>query len=100
MCPMTQGANGRRCGKGFTMHGFARLRLVGTAPIDGVDDCAADDLPGPLPFPTCIRELPVGSHGGCAAAQAILALEQVDLSLDKLRAQLEGSHEEEGPRAA
>ena len=100
MTPMSQAANGRLRGKGFTMHGFARLRLVGTAPIDGVDDCVADDVPGPLPFPTCVRDLPIGSHGGCAAAQAILALEQVDLSLDKLRAQLESSHEEEGPRAA
>lgn len=82
------------------MHGFARLRLVGTAPIDGVEDCATEDVPGPLPFPTCIRDLPIGSHGGCAASQAILALERADLSLDKLRAELNGAHGEEGPRAA
>ena len=82
------------------MHGYARLRLVGTAPIDGVDECAMDEVPGPLPFPTCFRELPVGGHGGCAAAQAIHALDCVNLSIDKLRAQLEAAHEEEGPRAA
>lgn len=82
------------------MHGFARLRLVGTAPLDGVEESITDDLPGPLLFPTCVRDLPVGSHGGCAAAQAILALERVDLSFDKLRARLEETRGGEGPRAA
>lgn len=59
-----------------------------------------DDAPGPLPFPTCIRELPIGGHGGCAAAQAILALDRVELSLEKLRAKLDANGPEDGPRAA
>lgn len=102
---LTQVADGRRRGKGFVMHGFARLKLVGTAPIDGAEECAMDDVPGPLPFPTCVRDLPIGSHGGCAAAQAILALERVDLSFEHFRAHLESAAETpelggEGPRAA
>jgi hypothetical protein len=82
------------------MHGFARLRLVGTTPIDGVEECSMDDVPGPLPFPTCVRDLPIGSHGGCAAAQAILALDRVELSLVKLRAQMAAKAPGDGPRAA
>lgn len=97
---MSQAAHGSRRGKGFTMHGFARLRLVGTLPVDGVEECSADEVPGPLPFPACVRELPIGSHGGCAAAQAILALDRVNLSIDKLRAQLEAARGDEGPKAA
>jgi hypothetical protein len=97
---MAQATHGTRRGKGFTMHGFARLRLVGTLPIDGVEECSIDDVPGPLPFPTCVRELPIGSHGGCAAAQAILALDRVNLSIENLRAEYEASHGDEGPKAA
>jgi hypothetical protein len=82
------------------MHGFARLKLVGTAPIDGVDRSEQDDVPSPLPFPTCMRELPIGTHGGCAAAQAILALDRVEMSLEKLRAKLALESREEGPHAA
>ena len=100
MKTVSQDAIGRRRGKGLTMHGFARLRLVGTLPVDGVEECSTDDVPGPLPFPTCVRELPIGSHGGCAAAQAILALDRVNLSIDRLREQLEAAHGDEGPRAA
>ncbi|MEY3143751.1 MAG: hypothetical protein RLY21_2244 [Planctomycetota bacterium] len=100
MTPMSQDANGRRRGKGFTMHGFARLRLVGTLPVDGIEECSADDVPGPLPFPTCVRELPIGGHGGCAAAQAILALDRVNLSIERLREQMDAAHGDEGPRAA
>ena len=45
------------------VHGFARLRLVGTTPIDGIEECPKDDFPKPLPFPTCVRNLPRGGHG-------------------------------------
>jgi hypothetical protein len=97
---MSQAAQGSRRGKGFAMHGYARLRLVGTLPVDGVEECSTDEFPGPLPFPTCVRELPIGSHGGCAAAQAILALDRVNLSIDKLRERLQAAHGDEGPKAA
>jgi hypothetical protein len=47
-----------------------------------------------------MRELPIGTHGGCAAAQAILALDRVEMSLEKLRAKLAHESREEGPHAA
>lgn len=79
------------------MHGFARLRLVGTAGIDGIEECRKDDVPGPLPFPTCVRSLPVR----CGSATAALeALERVSLSFEKLRAEIERDDDDDAPRAA
>lgn len=88
------------------MHGFARLRLVGTLPIDGVEECSFDDAPKPLPFPACVRDLPVGGRGGAESNMfdALGALEQVSLSFEKLRQELDGNHTPNpshgGPRAA
>ena len=68
------------------MHGIARLRLVGTSPVggetvDGIEECHQDDLPQPLPFPTCVRSLPRRSRGNAAEA----ALDRVTLSFERLR---------------
>ncbi len=82
------------------MHGFGRFRLVGTAPVDGVEECGTDDLPEPLPFPTCVRDFPTGGRGACAGARAMEALTRVNFSIERLRDALESSHDEEGPRAA
>ena len=97
---MTQDATERHRGKGFAMHGFARFRLVGTAPVDGVDECGTEDLPESLPFPTCVRDFPTGGRGACAGARAMDALTRVNFSIEKLRDALESSQDEEGPRAA
>jgi len=79
------------------MHGFARLRLVGTAAIDGIEECRTDDRPGPIPFPTCVRDLPVR----CSGAAALDALDRVSLSFEKLRAEIERQDDGyDGPRAA
>lgn len=76
------------------MHGFARLRLVGTSPIDGatvdgMEECRKDDFPQPLPFPTCVRTLPRHSTGNAALA----ALDRMTLSFDRLRAELESEQD-------
>lgn len=92
------------------VHGFARLRLVGTSPIDGttvdgMEECRKDDFPQPLPFPTCVRTLPRSSAGNAAFA----ALDRMTLSFERLRAELEsekdrqdgsGPGNDHGPRAA
>lgn len=84
-------------GKGSIVHGFARLRLVGTTPIDGMEECPKDDLPQPLPFPSCVRDFSRRSRGNAA----LDALDRVNFSLDKLRRELEqDSRNDDGPRAA
>ena len=85
-------------GKGSAVHGFARLRLVRANPIDGMEECHIDDCPQPLPFPTCVRALPRKGGGGYGAEQA---LDQVTLSLARLRAELERDDgPDDSPRAA
>ncbi|MFM7051389.1 MAG: hypothetical protein ACKOYN_04540 [Planctomycetota bacterium] len=80
------------------MHGFARLRLVGTKPIDGIEECQTDDVPQPIPFPTCVRNMP-SPRGG----HALDALEQVVLSFSKLKQDLVAladDGDDDRPRAA
>ncbi|MCE2882459.1 MAG: hypothetical protein LW636_08900 [Planctomycetaceae bacterium] len=80
------------------MHGFARLRLVGTKPIDGIEECLTDDVPQPLPFPTCVRNLP--SPKGHSALDA---LEHLSFSFEKLKRDLDALATDgldDGPRAA
>ena len=83
------------------VHGFARLRLVGTKTIDGIEECPKDDFPKPLPFPTCVRDLPRGGR----AHEALDAMDHVEFSLAKLRAALDAvqqasGNDGNGPRAA
>lgn len=87
------------------MHGFAGLRLVGTNPAkgfeaEGIEECRHETGPAPLPFPTCVRDLPVGRHR--AGDDALAALERVSFSLDALREALAKSEacDDDGPRAA
>jgi hypothetical protein len=69
------------------VHGYARLKLVGTPPIDGIEECPKDEYPKSLPFPTCV--------------QTLLALDNACFSLAKLRAALdETCAHDDGPRAA
>jgi len=89
-------------GKGSAVHGIARLRLVRANPFDGMEECPNDDCPQPLPFPSCVRTLPRKGSG----YHAEQALEQVSLSLARLRLDLErnaGTDDgptDHGPRAA
>jgi len=80
-------------GKGSIVHGIARLRLVGTQPLDGIEECQQDDFPKPLPFPSCVRNLPrrASGHG------AMEALDRVSYSLDRLRRELENDDRHGGP---
>ncbi len=65
-------------GKGVhPMHGSARLRLVG---ITGAQ--AAETLPQPLPFPVCIRDLPI--HSRAASEDALMAMEAVSRKMNDL----------------
>lgn len=75
------------------MHGIARLRLVGTQPLDGMEECQQDDFPKPLPFPSCVRSLPRRSSGH----GALEALDRVSYSLDRLRRELETNDRHDGP---
>ena len=80
-----------------TMHGFARLKLVGTPALDGLSESFVDDAPKSLPFPSCMRDLNRGSrdHG------ALDALERVTFNFEQLRNELATTHgSHEGPRAA
>jgi hypothetical protein len=83
------------------MHGFARLRLVGSSPIVGVEECSFDDAPKPLPFPTCFRELPVGGRRR-VTDDALAALDRVTLSFERLSRELRDDTQpgHDGPRAA
>ena len=79
------------------MHGYARLRLVGNQPFEGMEECPNDDLPQPLPFPTCVRDFNRRSRGHAA----LDALDRVTFSLDTLRRELEQTaSDNDGPRAA
>ena len=82
------------------MHGFARLRLVGTMPLDGApEECSTDDSPKPLPFPSCAGAL----KSGHATLDALDAMDTVSLSFEKLARALEDlgrADDGEGPRAA
>lgn len=85
------------------MHGIARLRLVGTPPIEGIEECSFDDAPKSLPFPTCFRELPVGGRRR-SSDDVLAALERVTISFERMRKELDdpSGHDgrPEGPRAA
>ena len=84
------------------MHGFARLRLVGSSPIGDVEECSFDDAPKPLPFPTCFRDLPVGGRRR-SSDDALAALDRVTLSFERLRRDLgndDTNPGQDGPRAA
>ncbi|MFM7260892.1 MAG: hypothetical protein ACKO3W_09855 [bacterium] len=83
------------------MHGFARLRLVGSSPIGDVEECSFDDAPKPLPFPNCFRELPVGGRRR-VTDDALAALDCVTLSFERLRRELDDNTHSghDGPRAA
>lgn len=90
--------------KGQTvMHGIARLRLVGTPPIEGIEECSFDDAPKSLPFPTCFRELPVGGRRR-SGEDVLAALERVTISFDRMRRELDDLSGDpsghDGPRAA
>jgi hypothetical protein len=79
------------------MQGFAGLRLVGTSPIGGIEECSFDDAPRPLPFPTCVRDLPRGSR----SHDALDALERASFCLEKVRLALATTNaDHDGPRAA
>lgn len=97
------------------MHGFAGLRLVGTTPVkglgsdcleadrleaEGIEECQRDNGPTPLPFPTCVRDLPIGRHR--ASEDALAALERLSFSFEALRSALESDagRDGNGPRAA
>ncbi len=65
-------------GKGvLPMHGPARLRLVG---ITGAQ--ATESTPQPLPFPVCIRDLPI--HSRAASDDALAAMEAVSRKMNDL----------------
>ncbi|MSR41054.1 MAG: hypothetical protein EXS10_04035 [Phycisphaerales bacterium] len=80
------------------MHGSARLRLVGLTSAQ-----ASETNPQSLPFPVCIRDLPVRSHG--ASMDALDALEIVSRKMNDLARALgcttpSGNDEGGRPRAA
>lgn len=89
------------------MHGIARLRLVGTLPIEGIEECSVDDAPKSLPFPTCFRELPVGGRRR-SSDDVLAALERVTISFERMRRELDDVSGDpsgqdgrpQGPRAA
>jgi len=95
------------------MHGHARLRLVGTPPLDGMEECPTDDFPQPLPFPSCVRDLPRRASGRGAAAgrgsaagrsaagqDALDALDRMSLAFARLRDAATDGRDGDGPRAA
>ncbi len=81
------------------MHGFAGLRLVGITPVKRINARTQEDNPMPLPFPTCVRDLPIGAHRH-AADDALDALEMMTFSFERLRADLNCSNDDNKPRAA
>lgn len=79
------------------VHGYARLKLVGTPPIDGIEECPKDEYPKSLPFPTCVQTLPHRDR----SLDPLMALDNACFSLAKLRAALDEScAHDDGPRAA
>ena len=80
------------------MHGFAGLRLVGTTPVKRIDALTQEENPMPLPFPTCVRDLPIGARRH-TADDALDALEMMTFSFERLRAELNCNNNDE-PRAA
>jgi hypothetical protein len=66
----------------------------------GIEECQNDHGPTPLPFPSCVRDLPIGRHR--ASEDALAALERVSFSLAALRSALEpeAGSDDNGPRAA
>jgi hypothetical protein len=61
-----------------------------------MEECPKDDLPQPLPFPTCVR-----NFHRTRGAHALSALDRVSFSLEKLRRELEACDQDDnGPRAA
>jgi len=66
-----------------------------------MEECQQNDYPKPLPFPSCVRDLPRRAAGHAA----LEALDRVTYSLDQLRRDLgqgDGPHDDrhDGPRAA
>jgi len=88
------------------MHGYARFRLVGGDAGDARCERAPDAIPGPLPFPTCVRDFP--RRRGAAGARvhdALAALDEATLSFEKFLRVLEEERRRneldgDGPRAA
>ncbi len=79
------------------MHAFGRLKLVGTAQVDGLGESSMEDLCKPLPFPSCVRDFKTSSR----QHDALDALDCVTFKIDQLRKELETDHGPyEGPRAA
>jgi hypothetical protein len=99
----TQGATDWHWKGHKVMHGIARLRLVGTLPIEGIEECSVDDAPKSLPFPTCFRELPVGGRRR-SSDDVLAALERVTISFERMRRELDDPSGQDGrpqgPRAA
>jgi len=99
----TQGATDWHWKGHNVMHGIARLRLVGTLPIEGIEECSVDDAPKSLPFPTCFRELPVGGRRR-SSDDVLAALERVTISFERMRRELDDPSGQDGrpqgPRAA
>ncbi len=98
----TQAGHGWACWKGLrTMHGFARLKLVGTNSTDGLADRCIDDAPTSLPFPSCMRDLPVHAGSASHCSDALEALDRVTFNFERLCKELSQDHGPyEGPRAA
>jgi hypothetical protein len=66
----------------------------------GIEECQNDHGPTPLPFPSCVRDLPIGRHR--ASEDALAALERLSFSFEALRSALEpdAGRDGDGPRAA
>jgi hypothetical protein len=67
--------------------------LVGTPPLDGMEECQQNDFPKPLPFPSCVRNLPRRAAGHAA----LEGIDRVSYSLDRLRKALESNDRHDGP---
>ena len=87
------------------MHGYARFRLVGGDAGDARCERTPDVVPGPLPFPTCVRDFPRRGGAGARGHDALAALDQANLSFEKFLRVLEEERRRsdldgDGPRAA
>ena len=72
-----------------------------------MEECPTDDFPQPLPFPSCVRDLPRrasgrGSAAGRSAAgqDALDALDRMSLAFARLRDAATDGRDGDGPRAA